>query len=87
LKRVTTSRSTCRKIPDLYDIDTGSLIVTHDKRSEVVVKFYKDLYSPTEIGEEAWQIYCENGLLAKMIIENATQFYEESQFDLGLLLD
>jgi hypothetical protein len=52
----------------------------------------KDLYTaqiinPHQLGFMPGKYIAENGLLAQMIIENATQFYENDYFDLGLLLN
>lgn len=53
LKRIATSRSIQREIPDLHNSATGSLTTSHAEKSEVIVSFYKDLYSPTAIDETA----------------------------------
>jgi hypothetical protein len=53
LKRVVTSRSNRRDIPDLYNHTTNALTTSHAEKSEVIVNFYTDLYSPTPIDETA----------------------------------
>jgi hypothetical protein len=50
---VASSRSVQREIPDLYNTATGHLTTTETEKSEVVVNFYKELYSPTAIDEAA----------------------------------
>lgn len=53
LKRIASSRSTHRAIPDLFNPTTNALTTSHAEKSEVIVDFYRELYSPTSINTTA----------------------------------